>query len=96
MTIGGVSSSGNFHFEQIKVFQNTTFGLYRDDGLAVIKGLPGPEIERLKKNVAKIFKDYGLNIRIEANLHIVNYLDVTFDLQKGTYLPCRQLDNPPV
>ena len=92
-----MSSSGNFHFEQIKnVFQNNTFGLYRDDGLAVIKGLPGPEIERLKKNVAKIFKDYGLNIRTEANLHIVNYLDVTFDLRKGTYLPYRKPDNPPV
>ena len=83
-----MSSSGNFHFEQIKkVFQNKTFGLYRDDGLAVIKGLPDPEIERLKKNVAEIFKDYGLNIRIEANLHIVNYLDVTFDLRKGTFFP---------
>ena len=78
------------------IFQYNTFGLYRDDGLAVIKGLPGPEIERLKKNVAKIFKDYGLNIRTEANLHIVNYLDVTFDLRKGTYLPYRKPDNPPV
>ena len=67
-----MSSSGNFHFEQIKnVFQNNTFGLYRDDGLAVIKGLSGPEIERLKKNVVKTFKDYGLNVTIEANLHTV-------------------------
>ena len=92
-----MSSSGNFHFEQIKnVFQNNTFGLYRDDGLAVIKGLSGPEIERLKKIVFKTFKDYRLNITIEANLHIVNYLDVTFDLRKGTYLPYRKPDNPPV
>ena len=78
------------------VFQNDTFGLYRDDGFAVIKRLAGPKIERLKKNVVKIFKDYGLNITIEANLHTVNYLDVTFDLQKGTYLPYRKPDNPPV
>ena len=35
------------------VFQNNTFGLYRDDGLAFIKVLPGPEIERLEKNVVK-------------------------------------------
>ena len=77
------------------VFQNNTFGLYRDDVLVVIKDLSGPEIKRLKKNV-KTFKDYGLNITIEANLHIVNYLDVTFDLRKSTYLPYRKPDNPPV
>ena len=88
---------GTFIFNKLKnVFQNSTFGLYRDDGLAVIKGLSGPEIERLKKNVVKTFKDYGLNITIEANLHIVKYLDATFDLRKGTYLPYRKPDNPPV
>ena len=72
------------------VFQNNTFGLHRDDGLAVIKGLSGPEIERLKKSVVKTFKDYELNITIEANLHKANYLDVTFDLRKDTYLPYRK------
>ena len=64
--------------------------------MAVIKGLSGPEIERLKKNVVKTFKDCGLNITIEANLHTVNYLDVTFDLRKDTYLPYRKPDNPTV
>ena len=64
--------------------------------MAVIKGLSSPEIERLKKNVAKTFKDCGLNITIEANFHTVNYLDVTFDLQKNTYLPYRKTDNLPV
>ena len=64
--------------------------------MPVIKGLSGTEIARLKKNVVKTFKDYGLIITVEANLHIVNYLDVTFDLQKGTYLPYRKPDNPPV
>ena len=61
-------------------FQNNSFGLYRDDILAVIKGLSGPQIERLKKNVVKTFKDFRLNITIEANLHTINYLDVAFDL----------------
>ena len=88
---------GTFILNKLKnVFQNITFGLYRDDGLAVIKGLSGLEIERLKKNVIKTFKDCGLNITIETNLHTVNYLDVTFYLQKDTYLPYRKPDNPPV
>ena len=78
------------------IFQYNTFGLYRDDGLAVIKGLPGPEIERLKKNVLQTFNDYGLNITIEGNLRIVNSLDVTFNLRKSTDLPYRKPDNPPV
>ena len=88
---------GTFIVNKLKnVFQNITFGLYRDDGLAVIKGLSGLEIERLKKNVVKTFKDCGLNITIETNLHTANYLDVTFYLQKDTYLPYRKPDNPPV
>ena len=88
---------GTFILNKLKnVFQNGTFGLYRDDMLAVIKSLSGPEVERLKKNIVKTFKDYGLNITIEANLHRVNYLDVTFDLRKDTYLPNRKTDNPPV
>ena len=64
--------------------------------MAVIKGLSGPEFDRLKKNVVKTFKDCGLNITVEANLHAVNCIDETFDLQKGTYLPYRKADNPPV
>ena len=45
---------GTFMMNKLKnVFQSNTFGLYRDDGLAVIKGLSDPEIERLKKNVVK-------------------------------------------
>ena len=88
---------GTFFLSKLNnVFQNNTFGLYRDDRLAVIKGLSGPELERLKKNVVKTFKDCVLNITIEANLHTVNYLDVTFDLRKDAYLPYRKPNNPPV
>ena len=50
----------------------------------------------MKKNVVKTFKDCGLNIKIDGNLHTVNYLDVTFDLQKDTYLSYRKPDNPSV
>ena len=94
---GSVWASATFILNKLKnVFQNNTYGLYRYDGLAAIKGLSGPKIERLKKNVVKTFKDCGLNITIEASLHTVNYLDVTFDLRKDTYLPYKKPDNPPV
>ena len=88
---------GTFMLNKLKnVCQSNTFSLYRNDGLAVIKGLSGPEIERLGKNVVKTFMDCGLNIIIEANLHAGNYIDETFDLQKSTYLPYRKTDNPTV
>ena len=84
---------GTFILNRLK---NNRFGLYRDDGLAVIKGLSGPEIERLKRNVVKTFNDCGLNITTKTNLHTVIYLDVIFDLRKDTYLPYSKPDNPPV
>ena len=76
---------GTFILNKLKdLFQTNTSGLYRNDELAVTKG---PEIERLNKNVLKTFRDCRLNIIIGANLHRGNYLDVTFDLRKFTYLP---------
>ena len=57
-----------------KCVNQLELSLYRDAGLAVIKGLSGPEIERLRKDVVKIFKYCGSNITIEANLHTVSYI----------------------
>ena len=88
---------GTFILNKLEnVFQNHTSGLYSDDELTVIKGLFGPEIGRLKKNVVKTFKDCKLSVTIEANFHTFNYVDVAFDLRKDTYLPYRNPDNPPV
>ena len=54
-------------------------GLYRDDGLAILKQTPR-EIERVKKEICKIFAKNDLRITIEANKKVVNFLDVTLDL----------------
>ena len=79
-----------------KSFQDHSVGLYSGDGLAVVKGLSGPEIKRMKKRVIKTFKDCGLKIIIKGNLKIINFFDVTFNLHKNTYKPYRKLDNQPV
>ena len=47
-------------------FKDTFQHCYRDDGLAVVKGLSGPEIQIMKKRIIKIFKDCGLKIAIKA------------------------------
>ena len=43
-----------------------------------------------------MFKTAGLNITIQAGLRIVNFLDVHFNLNNGTYQPYRKPDNTPV
>ena len=52
--------------------------------------------ERLRKNVVKIFKNCGHSITSKKNLKIVDYLDVTFDLQNNGYKPYKKADNLPV
>ena len=67
-------------------------GIYRDDGLAVFEHISGPQAEKIKKSFQKIFKDNGLDIIIECNLKIVNYLDITFNLNDGSFRPYHKPD----
>ena len=48
-----------FKFQQLSKIRN--FGLYRDDGLAVVKNLSGPRSEKIEKELQVLFKKYGLN-----------------------------------
>ena len=72
-----------------------SIGLYRDDGLAVIRG-SGHVVDATRKGIIGVFKQYGLRITIEANLSVVNYLDVTFDLSTGQYCPYRKPNDQPM
>ena len=69
------------------------FGLYGDDRLAALKNKSGPQSEQVKKNIQKIFKEHGLDIIIQCNMKIVNYLDVTFNLNDGTCKPYTKPNN---
>ena len=75
------------------MYNKKNFGLYRDDGLAVLKNKSGPQSRRVKKNIQKIFKKHGLDIIIHCNTKIVNYLDVTFNLNDGAYQPYAKPNN---
>ena len=50
-------------------------------------------MERIKKHQQKVFKDNGVDVIIDCIMKIVNYLDVTFNLNDGTYQPYQKLDN---
>ena len=74
-------------------YNKNEVGLYRDDGLAVFKNISGPESESIKKYFQSLFEKYGLEIIIKCNKKVVDYLDVTFNLQDGNYKPYRKPDN---
>ena len=73
-----------------QTYEKKDIGLYRDDGLAVFKNRSGPQNERIKKKIQQIFKDKGLEAVIQCNRKIVDYLDITFNLNDGSFRPCRK------
>ena len=71
-------------------------GLYRDDGLAIFSNMSGSRMERAKKDLVDIFKKNGLKITIDANRRVVNFLDVTFNLNNNTFYPYRKPNDTPL
>ena len=51
------------------------------------------QLETIKKSLQKTFKDFGLEIAAESNLKIVNYLDVTLNLNDCSFRPCDKSDD---
>ena len=70
-------------------------GLYKDDGLAVSR-LTNRQTENVKKKMCEIFKKNGLKIEIEANLTVVDYLDVTLNLLENTHKPYMKPNDVPL
>ena len=70
-----------------KEFGHDKIGLYRDDGLGCFQNLSGPESEKVKKKLWKVFKQSGLSVTVECNLQITDFLDVKFDLRTDKYCP---------
>ena len=69
-------------------------GVYRDDGLAVSK-FSARKNEQIKQKIIKIFDKNNLKITITANLKVVDFLDVTFDLNTGIYKPFTKPNHTP-
>ena len=78
---------GTYILSQLKeIPYGMNIGLYRDDGLAVLDQTP-QKIEKIKKEICKVFAKNNLRITIEANKKVVNFLDVTLDLTTEKYKP---------
>jgi hypothetical protein len=70
--------------------------LYRDDGLMLLRGKSGRLADKARKSLHTIFHNLGLKITAEVKNHIVNFLDVTLNLQEETFSPYRKPNNDPL
>ena len=79
------------------IFEKEKVGLYRDDGLAIIKiNQGGRTSERLiKPKLNAVFNEEDLKITVDPASQVIDYLDVKFNLNKHTHEPYRKPnDNP--
>ncbi len=60
--------------------------LFMYSGLAIMKNKSARLAEKTRKELHKCFEQFGLKNTAEANLHVVNFLDVTFHLNIYTLL----------
>ena len=63
-----------------KLINKNHFGVYRVDGLAITSS---SEAEKLKKKFQKLFSQKDLDLIVQCNLKITNYLDITLNLNDG-------------
>ena len=71
--------------------------LYHDNRLACFQYTVGPQVDRIRKDLIKIFKeDFDLSIICKTNFKVVNFLDVTLNLTVGKYKPCNKPYNNPL
>ena len=85
---------GTFLLEKISEISNkSNIGFYRDDGLSIFRNKSGTQLEKMKKKLQRLFKEYDLEITAESNLKIINYLDVTFNLRDRIFRPYHKPDD---
>ena len=72
------------------IIRNTDKGLYRDDVLIIIRNPNGPKLDSYRKRICNVLKLFRFKFTIYTNLKIVNFLDVTLNLNKGTFEPYKK------
>ena len=59
--------------------------LYRDDGLIILRNINSQQTDKIRKKTISIFKSIDFKIEITTNLREVDFLEVTFNLERTTY-----------
>ena len=72
-------------------------GLYRDDGLILLKGTSKRLADKARKDLHKLLaENFQLKITAEICHQTVNFLDLTFNLHEQSYKPYRKPNNDPL
>ena len=79
-----------------KIIGSEKLGLYRDDGLSIFRNASGPKLEKIKKHIQKIFQQKMLGVTIKCDSKIVNYFDVSLNLNVGIYKAFKKPNNETV
>ena len=77
-------------------FGKDNVGLYRDDGLLILKGTGGRQADQARKKLHEIFGEHDLIVTAEINYYVVDFLDVTLNLRGKNYQPYRKPNNEPL
>lgn len=105
ITMGSLDSAESSDLIGLFILYNLTahyeintndIGLYRDDGLMVIRNSTNFKIDRIRKLLYKEFKSMGLKITVSTKLKKVDFLDITLDLNKNTYTPYKKPNTNPL
>ena len=73
-----------------------SIGLYRDDGLGVLRKSPGSKADRIRKDIIKVFAELGLRITIQTNLKVADFLDLSLNLSTESFYPFRKPNDQPL
>ena len=63
----------------------TSVGLYRDDGLAVIRPASGSSLDRYRKKLITLFQDNELKTTVKTEKTSIHFLDINFCLNSEPY-----------
>ena len=73
-----------------EIVPKENIGLYRDDGLMILRNVTKRQADINRKKIVKCFKDIGFDIEINTNLKTVDFLDITLDLSTSSYRPYKK------
>ena len=79
-----------------KKYGKDRVGLYRDDGLILLRGTSARLADKARKDLHQLFDEFQLNITAEITHQSVNFLDITLNLNDESYHPYRKPNNEPL
>ena len=75
------------------ILSKDNMGLYRDDGLFILRKINKQQTDSVRKKIISIFKNIDFKIEIVTNLTEADFLDVTFNLENNAYGPYKKLND---